>query len=124
MQATVSNPDDLLRAGMFARAEIELPESAPVVVLPATAVAYASYGNSVFVIETMKDATGQDYLGVRQQFVRIGATRGDQVAILSGVKPGEEVATSGVFKLRNGLKIQVNNRVQPSNDPAPRPQNT
>ncbi len=93
-------------------------------VLPATAIAYASYGNSVFVIETMKDADGKEYLGVRQQFVRLGPARGDQIAILSGVKPGEEVATSGVFKLRNGLKIQVNNRVQPANNPAPRPQNT
>jgi len=124
VQATVSNSEDLLRAGMFARAEIELPENAPVVVLPATAIAYASYGNSVFVIETMKDADGKEYLGVRQQFVRLGPARGDQIAILSGVKPGEEVATSGVFKLRNGLKIQVNNRVQPANNPAPRPQNT
>ncbi|MBM3873191.1 MAG: efflux RND transporter periplasmic adaptor subunit [Verrucomicrobia bacterium] len=123
VQATVANPEDLLRAGMFARAAIELPENAPVVVLPATAVSYASYGNSVFVIEKMKDETGQEYLGVRQQFVRLGATRGDQIAILSGVKPGEEVATSGVFKLRNGLRIRVNNRVQPTNNPAPRPNN-
>jgi membrane fusion protein (multidrug efflux system) len=72
----------------------------------------------------MKDADGKEYLGVRQQFVRLGPARGDQIAILSGVKPGEEVATSGVFKLRNGLKIQVNNRVQPGNNPAPQPQNS
>ena len=123
-QATVSNTEDLLRAGRFARVEVELPESAPVVVLPATAIAYASYGNSVFIIETMKDADGKEYLGVRQQFVRLGPARGDQVAILSGVKPDEEVATSGVFKLRNGLKIQVNNRVQPGNNPAQQPHNT
>jgi len=124
VQATVDNPDELLRSGMFARAEIELPEGKPTVVLPATAIAYASYGNSVYIIEKMKSPEGVEYLGVRQQFVKLGASRGDQIAILEGVKPGEQVATAGVFKLRNGLPVQVNNAVVPSNSPTPTPANT
>lgn len=124
IQATIGNPDEILRSGMFARAEIELPVGAPTVVLPATAISYASYGNSVFIIEKMKHPDGSEYLGVRQEFVKLGATRGDQIAVLSGVKPGEEVVTSGVFKLRNGLEVQVNNTVQPSNQVDPKPANT
>jgi membrane fusion protein (multidrug efflux system) len=73
----------------------------------------------VFVVADMKDPAGKPYRGVRQQFVKLGPARGDQIAITSGVKPGEEVVTSGVFKLRNGAPIQVNNSVQPSNSAVP-----
>jgi membrane fusion protein, multidrug efflux system len=124
VQATVENPDEILRSGMYARAEVQLPEDKPSIVLPATAIAYASYGNSVFIIENMKDADGKEYLGARQQFVKLGTTRGDQVAILDGVKPGEVVASAGVFKLRNKAPVQVNNEKLPSNSPAPTPPNT
>jgi len=124
IQATIANPDESLRSGMFARAEIELGSGQPTVVLPATAIAYASYGNSVFIIEKMKDKDGAEFLGVRQQFVKLGAARGDQIAIVEGVKPGEEVATAGVFKLRNGLAVEVNNTVTPGNSPSPKPANT
>ena len=124
VQATLGNPEELLRAGMFAQVEIELPVGQPKVVLPATAIAYAPYGNSVFVVEKMKDKDGGEYLGVRQQIVTLGATRGDLVVIESGVKPGEQVVTAGVFKLRNGAHVQVNNTVQPSADSAPKPANT
>lgn len=124
VQALVANPQEQLRSGMFAQVEIELPLGAPQVVLPATAVAYAPYGNSVFIIEKMKDPAGQEYLGVRQQIVKLGATRGDLVAVESGVKPGEQVATAGIFKLRNGAAVQVNNVVQPSAEAAPKPKNT
>lgn len=124
VQAELANPGELLRAGMFARAEVVLPEDGPSIVLPATAVSYASYGNSVFVVETMKDEKGNEYLGASQRFVRLGATRGDQIAILEGVKAGETVATSGVFKLRQGVPVQVNNDKQPANNPAPTPPNT
>jgi membrane fusion protein, multidrug efflux system len=72
----------------------------------------------------MKDADGKEYLGARQQFVKLGTTRGDQVAILDGVKPGEVVASAGVFKLRNKAPVQVNNEKLPSNSPAPTPPNT
>ena len=92
--------------------------------LPASSVNFAPYGNSVFIVESMKAPDGKAYLGVRQQFVKLGAAQGDQVAILSGVKAGEEVVTSGVFKLRPNAAVQVNNRVQPSNSLAPRPKDS
>ena len=124
VQATLANPQELLRAGMFAQVEVELPVSAARVVVPATAVAYASYGNSVFIVEKMKDAKGAEYLGVRQQVVKLGDTKGDLVAIESGIKPGEQVVTSGVFKLRNSAPVQVNNTVRPSAEASPTPANT
>ena len=121
VQAILANPGEKLRAGMF---EVELPVGAPQIVLPATAIAYAPYGNSVYVIEKMKGKDGHEYLGVRQQIVKLGATRGDLVAIESGVKPGEQIVSAGVFKLRNGAAVQVNNTVQPSANAAPKPANT
>jgi membrane fusion protein (multidrug efflux system) len=124
VQATVSNPNEVLRSGMFARVEVELPQAESLIVVPATAIAYASYGNTVFIVEKMKDPEGKEYLGVRQQPVTVGTARGDLVAISGGVKPGEQVVTAGVFKLRNGLPVQVNNTVQPSSNPAPKPSNT
>ena len=124
VQATLSNPGERLRAGMFVQVEVELPAGQPQVVLPATAVAYAPYGNSVYVIEKMKGKDGKEYLGVRQQIVKVGVTRGDLVAIEDGVKPGDQVVSSGVFKLRNGSAVQVNNIVQPTSSPTPKPANT
>jgi membrane fusion protein (multidrug efflux system) len=124
VQALIANPKEELRSGMFAQVEIELPAGAPQVVIPATAVAYAPYGNSVFIIEKMKDPSGNEYLGVRQQIVKLGATRGDLVAIEEGVKPGEQVVTAGVFKLRNGAHVQINNTALPSSTATPKPANT
>jgi membrane fusion protein (multidrug efflux system) len=124
VQAILANPEEKLRSGMFVQVEVELPAGEAQVVLPATAIAYAPYGNSVFIIEKMKDKDGKEYLGVRQQIVKIGATRGDLIAIEEGVKPGEQVVTSGVFKLRNGAAVQVNNTVQPASSSTPKPANT
>jgi membrane fusion protein, multidrug efflux system len=124
VQATLANPGGVLRPGMFVQVELGLGQSASVIALPASAVNYAPYGNSVFVIEDMKDPKGQSYRGVRQQFVKVQGSRGDQVAVIEGLKPGEEVVTSGVFKLRNGAKVQVNNKVQPGNNPAPKPEDS
>ncbi len=124
VQATLANPDEVLRAGMFARVEVQKSAAEAQVVVPATSIAYASYGNSVFIVEKMKGEDGKEYLGVRQQFVKLGATRGDLVALTEGVKPGEQVVTSGVFKLRNGAPVQVNNVVQPSSSATPQPANT
>ena len=124
VQASLDNPKEELRPGMFAQVAVQMPAGEPHVVLPATAIAYAPYGNSVFIVENMKGEDGQEFQGVRQQFVAIGATRGDLIAIASGVKPGERVVTSGVFKLRNGMAVQVNNTVQPTSDPTPHPANT
>jgi membrane fusion protein, multidrug efflux system len=122
VQATLANPGGRLRPGMFVQAEVAIGASRTVVSLPASAISYAPFGDSVFVVTELKDPAGKSYRGVRQQFVKVGAARGDQIAILSGVKPGEEVVTSGVFKLRNGAAVQINNSVRPSNNPAPKPQ--
>jgi membrane fusion protein (multidrug efflux system) len=124
VQATFDNRDGALRPGMFVEARVHLGSGGTVVPLPASAVHYAPYGDSVFVVEELEGPDGGTYRGVRQQFVKLGAGRGDQVAVLSGVEPGEEVVTSGVFKLRNGAAVQVNNEVQPGNDPTPRPENS
>lgn len=124
VQATLANSDGTLRPGMFVRAQVVLGEASPVVALPTSAISYAPYGNSVFIVGQMKGPDGKPYNGVRQQFVKLGASRGDQVAVLSGVKPGEEVVSSGVFKLRSGAAVVVNNKVQPSNDPAPKPEDS
>jgi membrane fusion protein (multidrug efflux system) len=122
VQATLANPGHRLHPGMFVRAQVVLPESAAVVALPASAILYAPYGDTVFIVETMKGPDGKEYLGVRQQVVKLGSGRGDQVAVLSGVSAGAQVVTSGVFKLRNGAAVFVNNETQPGNDPAPKPQ--
>jgi len=124
VQATMANPQEVLRAGMFARVEVQMSGAETQVVVPATSIAYASYGNSVFIVEKMKDKDGKEYLGVRQQFVKLGAARGDLVAIAEGVKAGEQIVTSGVFKLRNGAAGQVNNVVQPTSNATPTPANT
>jgi membrane fusion protein (multidrug efflux system) len=124
VQATLANPREQLRAGMFARVEVELAQADTLVVVPSTAISYASYGNSVFIVEKMKDQEGKEYLGVRQQFVKLGTTRGDLIAITEGVKAGETVVSSGVFKLRNAAPVQVNNIAQPTSSAAPKPANT
>ncbi|MBP6506333.1 MAG: efflux RND transporter periplasmic adaptor subunit [Opitutaceae bacterium] len=124
VQATLPNPDEQLRAGMFAQINVEMPQADSLVVIPATAVAYASYGNSVFIVEKIKGEDGQEFLGVRQQFVKLGGKRGDLVAITEGVKPGEDIVTAGVFKLRNGVPVQVNNDVKPAANPDPTPHNS
>jgi membrane fusion protein (multidrug efflux system) len=124
VQATLANPRGLLRPGMFVQAEVVLGESRAVVALPASAISYAPYGDSVFVVTEMKDPQGTSYRGVRQQFVKLGSARGDQIAVVSGLNPGDEVVTSGVFKLRNGAAVLVNNKLRPGNNPAPTPEDS
>jgi membrane fusion protein (multidrug efflux system) len=120
VQATVPNPDGKLRPGMFVQTAVILGESRPFGALPASAISYAPFGDSVFIVSEMKGPDGQTYRGVRQEFVKLGGGRGDQIAVVSGVKPGDEVVTSGVFKLRNGAAVVVNNKIQPGNNPAPK----
>jgi membrane fusion protein (multidrug efflux system) len=120
-QATFTNKGGKLHPGMFVEVAIMLGEKAKVVALPASAIAYAPYGNSVFIVEDMEGPDKKKYKGVRQQFVKLGDTRGDQVAVLSGVSAGQEVVTSGVFKLRSGAAVQVNNNITPSNTTEPKP---
>ena len=122
IQATLANTDLKLRPGMFVEAHVVLGDATPVIALPGSAINYAPYGNSVFVVGPMKGKDGKTYNGVQQQFVKLGPSRGDQVAVLSGLKAGDEVVTSGVFKLRSGAAVVVNNKVQPSNNRAPKPE--
>ena len=124
VQGTLANAGATLRPGMFVQVEVVLGAGEPVVVLPASAISYAPYGDSVFIVTDMKTEDGRAYRGVKQQLVKVGRSRGDQVAVLSGVKPGDEVVTSGLFKLRNGAAVQINNSVQPANSPAPSPGNS
>jgi membrane fusion protein, multidrug efflux system len=124
VQATVPNPQSKLRPGMFVQVQVVLGASRDVITLPASAINYAPYGDSVFVVTDLTDPKGKSYRGVRQQFVKVDGSRGDQVAVVSGVNPGDEVVTSGVFKLRNGAAVLVNNKVQPPNNPKPKPEDT
>jgi membrane fusion protein (multidrug efflux system) len=122
VQATLANHGGKLRPGMFVQTQIMLGRSRPVIALPGSAINYAPYGDSVFIVADLKDPSGKSYRGVRQQVVKLGGARGDQIAILSGITPGQEVVTSGVFKLRNGAPVQINNKVQPANSRAPNPE--
>ena len=124
VQATLANPAGRLRPGMFVQAQVVLGANQPVIALPGSAISYAPYGDSVFVVTDLKDEGGKSYQGVRQQVVKLGGARGDQIAVLSGVQPGEVVVTSGVFKLRNGAAVQINNTVQPSNSKKPKPEDS
>jgi len=124
VQATLANKGNRLRPGMFVQVELPLGQPREVVPLPASAINYAPYGDSVFIVTQMKDAKGNSYRGVRQQVVKVEGSRGDQVAIISGLNPGDEVVSSGVFKLRNGAPVLVNNTVKPDNNPSPKPEDS
>ena len=125
VQATLPNPDHVLRPGMFAKVDVVLPRKEPVVVIPATAIAYAPYGDSVFVIEKKKDPkSGKESQVIRQQFIRTGETRGDFVTVTQGLKAGETVVSSGVFKLRNGMTVVINNELAPKPQLSPTPAQT
>lgn len=125
VRASLPNQDERLRPGMFVRAAVVLPQQSKVVAIPLTSVVYASYGDSVFCLESRPPAAGggKPTLVARQQFVRLGAARGDYVAVLDGVKPGEEVVTAGAFKLRNGLPVVVKNGIGAAPSLTPKPEN-
>jgi membrane fusion protein (multidrug efflux system) len=121
IRARVPNPKNQLRTGMFLDVSVVLPEKRTVVVVPATAIVHASYGDSVFVLEEKPaDAPGTREVGgkpvrvARQHFVKLGATRGDFVAVTSGLEAGKAVVTAGAFKLRNGVPVIVTESGQPS----------
>jgi membrane fusion protein (multidrug efflux system) len=124
MQATVGNPAEKLRPGMFARVAVVLPDKIEVLAIPATAVLYAPYGDSVFIIEEQKDEkTGESGKVLRQQFIRLGEKRGDFVAVTSGLKSGDSVVSTGAFKLRSGQAVVVDNRLAPTFSLEPKPEN-
>jgi membrane fusion protein (multidrug efflux system) len=122
VQATVDNDGGILHPGMFVDVAVELPATDKVLPIPATAVLYAPYGDSVYVVDTVSDKdTGAKSLVVRQQIVRLGEQKGDFVAVTSGLKEGDTIVTSGVFKLRPGTPVVVNNSVAPDSKLAPTP---
>ena len=122
LQATLDNSDHALRPGMFAKAEVMLPEKHKALVVPGSAISYAPFGDSVFVIEKKKDEkTGKESQVIRQQFVRVGEGRGDLVAITQGLKAGETIVSTGVFKLRNGMSVTINNDLAPNPQVNPNP---
>jgi membrane fusion protein, multidrug efflux system len=125
LQATLENPDHALHPGMFAKVEVMLPEKNKTLVIPGSAVSYAPYGDSVFVIEKQKDEkSGKESLMLRQQFVRIGEARGDLVSVTQGLKAGQTVVGTGVFKLRNGMAVTINNDLAPKPEVNPNPADT
>ncbi len=121
LQATVANRAEKLRPGMFVNTSVGLPIRRTVLAIPATAVLYAPYGDSVFIVADDKERKGGKAL--RQQFVRLGEKRGDFVAVTDGLKGGEDVVSTGVFKLRNGQAVVVDNRLSPPFRESPKPEN-
>jgi membrane fusion protein (multidrug efflux system) len=121
VRATFPNEDGRLRPGMFVNVAVLSAEKHKVLTIPATAVMFAPYGDSVYVIEQKKDANGKPALVARQQFVRTGERRGDLVAVVDGLKGGETVVGTGVFKLRNGAAVAVNDSLAPRAQLAPKP---
>ncbi len=125
LQATLENRDHALRPGMFAKIDVVLPEKEKTLVVPGSAVSYAPYGDSVFVIEKKKDPkTGKESQMIRQQFVRVGEARGDFISITQGLEPGQTIVSTGVFKLRNGMPVVINNDLAPKPQLNPKPADT
>ncbi|MCG8487305.1 MAG: efflux RND transporter periplasmic adaptor subunit [Chromatiales bacterium] len=124
IRSTLSNQEELLRPGMFANIEVIMPQQDEVLAIPATSVLYAPYGDTVFVIDTTKDeATGEEQKTLRQQIIRLGQTRGDYVSVITGLKEGETVVTSGVFKLRPNMAVVVDNSLALDAKLEPQPAN-
>jgi len=128
VQGTAHNPDHKLRPGMYVNVDVLLPEKEGVLAIPVSSINYAPYGDSVYVVKPAADGKpgpdGKPAFEVEQHIVKLGPKRGDQVSILSGIKDGDEVVTSGVFKLRPGAAVQVNNAVTPDNSLTPKPNDT
>lgn len=123
VRATLRNVGMKLRPGMFGTVNVRVGTPVNRVTLPQTAIAYNSYGDTVFIVNHAKDAAGKDELVADQVFVTLGNTRGDQVAVLSGVKPGDVVVNAGQIKLKNGSVVQINNSIEPTDEPNPNPPN-
>ena len=122
LQATLDNPDHALKPGMFVKVDVVLPEKSKTLVIPGSAVSYAPYGDSVFVIEKKKDPkTGKESQTLRQAFVRIGEARGDFISVTQGLKAGDVIVSTGVFKLRNGTPVTINNDLGPKPQLNPTP---
>lgn len=124
IRATLDNTSGLLRPGMFGRVRVDLPGRERFVTLPQTAVSYNPYGDVVFILSPGQEKfQGQPLYSASRRFVSTGRTRGDQVAVLKGVREGEMVVISGQHKLREGSRAVVNNDILPANDPSPKLEN-
>jgi membrane fusion protein, multidrug efflux system len=129
VQATLVNKEGLLQPGMFGSVAVLLPQKDKVITVPQSAVTYNPYGNVIYVIEKAAAPAGQSagaaqqLLTVRQQFVKLGETRGDQISVITGLKAGDQVVTSGQLKLRDGVNVRIDNKVPAVNDPKPTPPN-
>jgi len=119
LQGTLDNPDDILRAGLFVKILVQLPKSEDVVIVPKTAVVYAPYGNSLFVIEERDGA-----LVATQKFIRTGRSRGDYIDIVKGLNAGEDVVSAGTFKLFNGAPVSIHNEMRAEPELSPKPDNS
>lgn len=124
VQATVPNPSERLRPGMFANVSVVLPARAPVLAIPATAVLYAPYSDSVFIVQEQKNESGQPAYSIKQQFIRLGEKNGDFIAVVDGLETGQTVVSTGVFKLRNGQSVLVDNKLAPDFKLAPSPEDS
>ncbi len=131
VEATVSNPKQILLPGMFATVEVSTGKPVQYLTLPQTAISFNPYGEIAYIVKEndkqkdkkgnlIKDKNGKPVLIANQTFVKVGETRGDQIAVLSGIKPGDIVVTSGQLKLKNGSTVVINNSVVPSNNPSPK----
>ena len=122
VEATVANPQQSLVPGMFARAIVDSGKPQRYLTVAQSSVTYNPYGTTVFIATSSKNDKGEEVLTAQQSFIKTGPTRGDQVAILEGVKEGDLLITSGQMKLKNGSPVQIDNSAAPLNDPAPTPQ--
>ncbi|MDP9015074.1 MAG: efflux RND transporter periplasmic adaptor subunit [Pseudomonadota bacterium] len=123
-RASFSNPDRKLLPGMYANVEVDDGDSTMHITLPQAAITYNPYGDTVYIVQKSGvDEKGNPKLTVQQRFVQLGDTRGDQVAVKSGIAAGEEVVTAGQMKLRNGSGVVINDKIVPANDPNPTPPN-
>ncbi|WP_201265541.1 efflux RND transporter periplasmic adaptor subunit [Mariprofundus sp. EBB-1] len=122
LEGVIDNADGVLLPGMFAHVKVESGAALQLLTLPQTAISFNAYGSTLFVAKSEKGADGKETLVAQQVFVKTGEKRGDQVAVLEGLKEGDRVVTSGQLKLKNGTPLIINNSVQPANNAAPKPQ--
>lgn len=122
VEATIPNPDFQLKSGMFARVEVAAGMKKSYLTLPQSAISFNPYGDIVYLVQEskQKDSNNQPILVVKQVFVTVGDTRGDQIAVLKGLRAGDIVVTSGQLKLKNGSRVIINNKIQPSNEASPK----
>jgi membrane fusion protein (multidrug efflux system) len=122
IRARIHNPDHLLIPGMFVTADIDVGKAKPEITLPQTAISFNPYGNIVYLVKNKgKNKAGKPMLVAEQKFVTTGDTRGDQIAVLKGLSPGDIVVTAGQLKLHNGTPVLINNSIEPTDNPAPKP---